>query len=83
MQAPPPPCGQSMRRRLGRLPCREPPLAAGGMLWHGCSPGGYFHAMVAKAKTGELNLARTWGLRQVAASGSRRGFSHPRSPSCT
>jgi len=28
------------------------------------SPGGYFHGMVAKAKTGELNLARTiWGLR--------------------
>ena len=28
------------------------------------SPGGYFHGMVAKAKTGELNLSRTvWGLR--------------------
>jgi replication initiation protein RepC len=28
------------------------------------SPGGYFHGMVAKAKTGELNLVRTiWGLR--------------------
>ena len=28
------------------------------------SPGGYFHGMVTKAKTGELNLARTiWGLR--------------------
>jgi hypothetical protein len=28
------------------------------------SPGGYFHGMVAKAKGGELNLARTiWGLR--------------------
>ena len=28
------------------------------------SPGGYFHGLVAKAKTGELNLARTiWGLR--------------------
>jgi replication initiation protein RepC len=28
------------------------------------SPGGYFHGMVAKAKTGELNLARTiWGIR--------------------
>ena len=27
-------------------------------------PGGYFHGMVAKAKAGELNLARTiWGLR--------------------
>jgi len=30
------------------------------------TPGGYFHGMVAKAKAGELNLARTvWGLRQV------------------
>jgi replication initiation protein RepC len=48
------------------------------------TPGGYFHGMVAKAQTGELNLARTvWGLRQVAASGSRRGFSHPGNPSCT
>jgi len=28
------------------------------------SPSGYFHGMVAKAKAGELNLARTiWGLR--------------------
>jgi replication initiation protein RepC len=28
------------------------------------SPGGYFHGMVAKAKVGDLNLARTiWGLR--------------------
>ena len=28
------------------------------------TPGGYFHGMVAKAKAGELNLARTiWGLR--------------------
>jgi replication initiation protein RepC len=28
------------------------------------TPGGYFHGMVAKAKTGELNLERTiWGLR--------------------
>jgi len=34
------------------------------------SPGGYFHGMVAKAKAGELNLARTiWGLR----SRERRG----------
>jgi replication initiation protein RepC len=34
------------------------------------SPGGYFHGMVAKAKAGELNLARTiWGLR----SRDRRG----------
>jgi len=31
------------------------------------SPGGYFHGMVTKAKTGELNLARTiWGLRTRA-----------------
>jgi replication initiation protein RepC len=47
------------------------------------TPGGYFHGMVAKAKAGELNLARTlWGLRQTTASGFRRGFSHPGSPSC-
>jgi replication initiation protein RepC len=47
------------------------------------TPGGYFHGMVVKAKTGELNLARTvWGLRQTVASGSRRGFSHPGSRSC-
>jgi replication initiation protein RepC len=33
------------------------------------TPGGYFHGMVAKAKAGELNLARTvWGLRQIATS---------------
>jgi replication initiation protein RepC len=45
------------------------------------TPGGYFHGIMAKAKAGELNLARTvWGLRQTATSGSRRGFSHPRSP---
>jgi replication initiation protein RepC len=32
------------------------------------TPGGYFHGMVAKAKSGELNLGRTiWGLRQAAA----------------
>jgi replication initiation protein RepC len=32
------------------------------------TPGGYFHGMVAKAKAGELNLARTiWGLRQASA----------------
>jgi replication initiation protein RepC len=31
------------------------------------TPGGYFHGMVAKAKAGELNLARTvWGLRHAA-----------------
>jgi replication initiation protein RepC len=30
------------------------------------TPGGYFHGMVAKAKAGELNLARTvWGLRHA------------------
>jgi replication initiation protein RepC len=46
-------------------------------------PGGYFHGMVAKAEVGERNLARTvWGLRQTAASGSRRSFSHTGSPSC-
>ena len=45
------------------------------------TPGGYFHGMVAKAKAGELNLARTvWGLRQTAASGSRPSFAHPESP---
>ena len=32
------------------------------------TPGGYFHGMVAKAKSGDLNLARTiWGLRQAKA----------------
>jgi replication initiation protein RepC len=37
------------------------------------SPGGYFHGMVAKAKTGELNLARTiWGLRQANARPQQR-----------
>jgi replication initiation protein RepC len=36
------------------------------------TPGGYFHGMVAKAKTGELNLGRTiWGLRQAVAPKSR------------
>ncbi len=41
------------------------------------TPGGYFHGMVAKAKAGELNLARTvWGLRQ-AASKPGRGSSRP------
>jgi len=41
------------------------------------TPGGYFHGMVAKAKAGELNLARTvWGLRQ-AASKPDRGSSRP------
>jgi replication initiation protein RepC len=38
------------------------------------SPGGYFYGMVAKAKAGELNLARTvWGLR---LSGRREGAGH-------
>jgi replication initiation protein RepC len=32
------------------------------------TPGGYFHGMVAKAKSGELNLDRTiWGLRQATS----------------
>lgn len=32
------------------------------------SPGGYFHGMVAKARTGELNLGRTiWGMRSGIA----------------
>ena len=38
------------------------------------SPGGYFYGMVAKAKVGELNLARTvWGLR---LGGRREGEGH-------
>jgi len=47
------------------------------------TPGGYFHGMVAKAKTGDLNLARTiWGLRQATAANSPRhrageGGRHP------
>jgi replication initiation protein RepC len=47
------------------------------------TPGGYFHGMVAKAKTGELNLAQTiWGLRQARAPRSyraagRAGGLHP------
>jgi replication initiation protein RepC len=37
------------------------------------SPGGYFHGMVAKAKAGELNLARTiWGLRARDRKGGER-----------
>jgi len=37
------------------------------------TPGGYFHGMVAKAKAGELNLARTvWGLRQARSPNSHR-----------
>jgi replication initiation protein RepC len=36
------------------------------------SPGGYFHGMVAKAKAGTLNLARTvWGLRRARAPGGQ------------
>jgi replication initiation protein RepC len=36
------------------------------------TPGGYFYGMVAKAKAGELSLARTvWGLRQTATSRTR------------
>jgi replication initiation protein RepC len=42
------------------------------------TPGGYFHGMVVKAKSGQLNLGRTvWGLRQTAAAKSRRGSSPP------
>jgi replication initiation protein RepC len=38
------------------------------------TPGGYFHGMIAKAKTGELNLARTvWGLRQAKGPKSGHG----------
>ena len=41
------------------------------------SPGGYFHGMVAKAKAGELNLARTiWGLREADRRGGE-GHSSP------
>jgi replication initiation protein RepC len=42
------------------------------------TPGGYFHGMVAKAKSGQLNLARTiWGLRQAATAKSGRNSSKP------
>ena len=38
------------------------------------NPGGYFFGMVAKAKAGELNLARTvWGLRTQTSTWERRG----------
>jgi replication initiation protein RepC len=38
------------------------------------TPGGYFHGMVAKAKTGELHLERTvWALRQSAQRRPERG----------
>jgi replication initiation protein RepC len=44
------------------------------------SPGGYFHGMVAKAKAGELNLARTvWGLRTAGTTGGE-GRAQPRGP---
>jgi replication initiation protein RepC len=43
------------------------------------TPGGYFHGMVAKAKAGELNLARTiWGLRQAKGWKPVHGVSRPR-----
>jgi replication initiation protein RepC len=38
------------------------------------SPAGYFHGMVAKAKAGELNLARTiWGLRTGGKAAAEKG----------
>jgi replication initiation protein RepC len=44
------------------------------------TPGGYFHGMVANAKTGELNLALTiWGLRQAATTRDWRN-QHPARP---
>ncbi len=44
------------------------------------TPGGYFHGMVAKAKTGQLNLARTiWGLRQQSNARPERRTSSPSS----
>jgi replication initiation protein RepC len=43
------------------------------------TPGGYFHGMVMKAKTGDLNLARTvWGLRQARRVKPGHGASRPR-----
>jgi hypothetical protein len=40
------------------------------------TPGGYFHGMLAKAKTVDLNLARTvWGLRQLR--GRNPVMAHP------
>jgi len=43
------------------------------------TPGGYFHGMVAKAKAGELNLARTiWGLRDAARPNVSRAGQRPR-----
>jgi replication initiation protein RepC len=44
------------------------------------TPGGYFHGMVAKAKAGELNLARTiWGLRQEGNPKAKRPTDDKRS----
>jgi replication initiation protein RepC len=44
------------------------------------TPGGYFHGMVMKAKTGDLNLARTvWGLRQAVDRGGKRPSQRPAS----
>lgn len=38
------------------------------------TPGGYFHGMVAKAKTGELHLERTvWALRRAGEPQRREG----------
>jgi replication initiation protein RepC len=43
------------------------------------TPGGYFHGMVAKARTGDLNLARTiWGVRQAKGARSGLDASRPR-----
>jgi replication initiation protein RepC len=40
------------------------------------SPGGYFHGMVAKARTGDLNLSRTiWGMRSGQETKPIRGYS--------
>ena len=42
------------------------------------TPGGYFHGMVVKAKTGELHLERTlWALRNSAAAGRDNGGRRP------
>lgn len=40
------------------------------------SPGGYFHGMVAKARSGDLNLSRTiWGMRSGQETKPIRGYS--------
>jgi hypothetical protein len=45
------------------------------------TPGGYFHGMVAKAKAGELNLARTiWGLHGADRRGGEGAFLAPAKP---